>query len=97
MKICPLCEKKTDQQHCPGDKYLTISAEAWARRRKADRMVGTTFQRKYKIIQRIGKDTGDIKKARIEFILEGVLEELRFNDIFGCQFLGRELLAENRQ
>ena len=57
-RICPLCRQATDATECPDDGTPTVPRDEYGRRSKVakvDRLLGTTFQGRYRIEAKLGQ------------------------------------------
>jgi len=57
-RICPLCRQATDASECPDDGTPTVPRDEYGRRSKVakvDRLLGTTFQGRYRIEAKLGQ------------------------------------------
>jgi serine/threonine-protein kinase len=54
MRLCPICETRTDAATCPKDGYQTIDLEVFQDEKATDPYVGRVLANRYRMLRRLG-------------------------------------------
>jgi len=55
MRICPICDTKTELERCPNDGYMTIDIEQFQTGANKDPNIGKVLKDQYRIVELLGQ------------------------------------------